>query len=364
MRTPSRADRLIVKGCKIFYPIVRTAFTDHISTNDTDAVVLWWDTLSEFADNRYFKSVLSHQIVNRIPKSSRMCVKVSLAESVQRMQLLCPGAYRITPTTYVLPRDVHLLAAARRSSAKFILKPANGSLGYGIQILPPGAAMPKPYDAPDATGVAQEYIEPLLLDGRKFDLRVYALVACLDPLRVFISRDGIARFCAEAYGSDSLQATLTNTAVNKTANGVDMADITRTLDAVLPRIGDADAVLQDIGRVVVRTVIAALPEMRKGYAEHFGAEKGKCFQIFGFDVLFTRTRTPLVLEVNYRPSLAYGTEEERALKVRMLSDGTRIAWEVAKGRTVHCGRFMQVCPDPTSPTDVYAPEIAKSCHSP
>lgn len=39
--------------------------------------------------------------------------------------------------------------------------------------------------------IIQHYIpDPLLIGGRKFDLRVYVAVTCLDPLRVYVYREG------------------------------------------------------------------------------------------------------------------------------------------------------------------------------
>ena len=48
--------------------------------------------------------------------------------------------------------------------------------------------------------IVQEYVDkPFLLDGYKFDLRIYVLVTSCDPLRVFIFNDGLVRMSTEKY---------------------------------------------------------------------------------------------------------------------------------------------------------------------
>lgn len=48
--------------------------------------------------------------------------------------------------------------------------------------------------------IVQQYIhKPLLLDGYKFDLRVYVLVTSCDPLRIFLFNDGLVRLATEKY---------------------------------------------------------------------------------------------------------------------------------------------------------------------
>ena len=62
------------------------------------------------------------------------------------------------------------------------------------------------------------------MDGLKFDLRVYALVNGVNPLRVYIYKEGLARFATEEYippvgnNLDNMYMHLTNYAINKTSN--------------------------------------------------------------------------------------------------------------------------------------------------
>ena len=48
--------------------------------------------------------------------------------------------------------------------------------------------------------VCQQYVsKPFLIDGFKFDLRVYVLVTSCDPLRIFVYEDGLGRFATLKY---------------------------------------------------------------------------------------------------------------------------------------------------------------------
>ena len=42
-------------------------------------------------------------------------------------------------------------------------------------------------------------LQPFLIDGFKMDLRVYVVVTSCDPLRVFVYKDGLARFATVKY---------------------------------------------------------------------------------------------------------------------------------------------------------------------
>ncbi len=66
----------------------------------------------------------------------------------------------------------------------------------------------------------------LQVGGRKFDLRIYALVLSYTPLRVYLYRSGFARFTNQRFSMNREDISnpfihLTNVAVQKTAPGYD-----------------------------------------------------------------------------------------------------------------------------------------------
>ena len=72
------------------------------------------------------------------------------------------------------------------------------------------------------------------MNGHKFDLRVYVVVTSFYPLKIYVYREGLARFATEKYSKNAteknLYVHLTNYSINKKNKNFDgkkkMADDT------------------------------------------------------------------------------------------------------------------------------------------
>ena len=96
------------------------------------------------------------------------------------------------PHTYILPgeRDVLRRAMRRAKNSFWIIKPPNLFCGMGIKVINDFKEVP----VKKGPLCVQRYLKkPLLINGLKFDLRVYVLVTSVEPLRVFLYEEGLAR---------------------------------------------------------------------------------------------------------------------------------------------------------------------------
>lgn len=82
----------------------------------------------------------------------------------------------------------------------FIVKPDGGSQGDGIYLIRDPSDLKLVAGSQAKQAVVQEYIQkPLLIDKLKFDIRLYVLIKSMEPLEIYIAKEGLTRFCTEPY---------------------------------------------------------------------------------------------------------------------------------------------------------------------
>ena len=137
---------------------------------------------------------------------------------MNRLRTKHPGDFAIAPMSYLLSDDYEAFQKEREREPDclWILKPVAASCGRGIKIIDNSTTIRKKEGI-----LASKYIaNPHLINGLKYDLRVYVLVTSFNPLKVYIYNDGLVRFATEKYTNDPNRLSkkyvhLTNFSVNK-----------------------------------------------------------------------------------------------------------------------------------------------------
>ncbi|XP_073081352.1 tubulin polyglutamylase TTLL11 isoform X4 [Manis javanica] len=291
---------------------------------------IYWHGVS-FHDN----DILSGQ-VNKFPGMTEMVRKITLSRAVRIMQNLFPEEYNFYPCSWILPDEFQLFVAQGRMvkdgdpswKPTFIVKPDGGCQGDGIYLIKDPSDIRLAGILQSRPAVVQEYIcKPLLIDKLKFDIRLYVLLKSLDPLEIYIAKDGLSRFCTEPYQEPNPKNLhhvfmhLTNYSLNIHSSNFVHSDSTstgskRTFSSILCRLSskgvDIKKVWSDIISLVIKTVIALTPELKVFYQSDIpvGRPGPTCFQILGFDILLMKNLKPMLLEVNANPSMRIEHEQE------------------------------------------------------
>lgn len=307
------------------------------ATSTADFDLLWCDTAIP-ADR--FMKLKTFQKMNHFVGMSSITRKNNLGRNLLRMRKQFPKEYRFFPDTWILPTDMSDFKQQFTNVKKqtFIIKPDNGCQGKGIFLIRDVEKVPVDFSS---TFVAQRYIsKPLLLDGYKFDLRLYVLVSGCDPLRIFLHRKGLVRLASEQYveptknNLSEVMVHLTNYAINKAnpnfeenTNPDDAEDgHKRSWEAVqehLRREGhDVDTLILEIEDLIIKTLIAVQPSLSHFYhsCQPEDVDNGMCFEILGFDVMLDQKLQPWLLEVNHAPSFATESELDHQVKHEVLQD--------------------------------------------
>ncbi|KAJ4943449.1 hypothetical protein JOQ06_005950 [Pogonophryne albipinna] len=206
------------------YEIVRIVINevDYIKAREDDetANLIWNDSAVQ---HERIADLRNYQRINHFPGMGEICRKDCLARNMSKMIKCQSQEYSFIPKTWIFPAEYTQFQnyvkelRRKRKQKTFIVKPANGAMGHGISLIRNCEKLPA-----HEHFIVQEYLDkPFLMEGYKFDLRIYILVTSCDPLRIFLYNDGLVRMGTEKYHAPSeanlsqLYMHLTNYSVNK-----------------------------------------------------------------------------------------------------------------------------------------------------
>lgn len=247
------------------------------------------------------------------------------------------------PITYNIPNDLAMFEEEfrRQPGSTWIVKPTSRSQGRGIFLINRLSQLKKwlkeRKELDEFEGVmmmnsfvVSKYIrDPLLIGGKKFDLRLYVLVTSFKPLVAYLHDQGFARFCATRYVANALSdedlcSHLTNVALQKGEKEYNASHggkwtLANLLLFIQGRFGAAaaDWLMHGIEFVIYHSLRAL---------ESVMFNDRHCFELYGYDILVDSQLRPHLIEVNSSPSLSTTTVSDRLLKEEVLQDVLQVVF--------------------------------------
>ncbi|RLN93889.1 hypothetical protein BBJ28_00012938 [Nothophytophthora sp. Chile5] len=239
------------------------------------------------------------------------------------------GSYDFFPVTYILPGEYAIFVEEfKRNQGIWIMKPI-GKYGKGIFLFTKLSQISdwrtdfrwRPENQQVETYVVQRYISnPYLVGGKKFDLRLYALVPSFFPLEIYLFRGGFARFTNSRYSNNPSDIAnsfihLTNVAVQKTSENYNKKhggkwDL-RNLKLFMMSKHGPERINQLFHEIELKIIM----------------NDKHCFELYGYDVMIDENLKPWLLEQAddlvssvELPQLSANTSADYQLKCGMLND--------------------------------------------
>ena len=336
---------LCLSGPMKFNRVIRSKLFDN--TN------IVWKLMKQDRMFPFLKTLNKYQKFNHFPMTWQLSRKDNLYNNYYEMKKKFPDDFKYMPETYVLPRDQDFFMNEKLKNFDinnkenlWLLKPVASSRGRGIRLLTDVENIPK-------KAIATHYIyNPHLINGRKYDLRLYLLITGYAPLKIYLFNDGLARFCSEEYDLNPEKMNdryihLTNYSINKTSLNFEQNDSVNdefgekwtlfTLKNYFKKNGlNFDKVWEKIRDIIIKIVLT-VTGMAIPLIKSFELSSGNLFELYGVDILLDENLTPWLMEVNLNPSLNCDSQLDLKVKSKLLTDIFNIIGAIPFS---HDGKFI------------------------
>jgi hypothetical protein len=228
----------------------------------------------------------------------------------------------------------------------WILKPSNLSKGSGVKIvwdfvwlreaLRKHGEIKFRYEGRTVEYVIQRYLKNvLLLDGKKSDMRIYWLIASLDPLLVLMYPEGRTHVTLQPYKLDDFANPLIHltNAYQQKKHGGDNPDaelrwgFPRLQEYLLKEKAAPGNFFEEVLRPRLRQILAYVVRASIESLKQTPSS-GFFFGLYGADFLLDDQLTPWLTEIQKGPGLSYGDIVKQRLLPAVLRGAAGIVLEI------------------------------------
>lgn len=265
--------------------------------------------------------------------------KDELYENYLYMKSYFPKSYNYMPKTYIYPKHKQKIEQKFKNytlnmNKLWIVKPIDLFSGKGVHIF-----QSLKEETKNKFVISKYMNNPHLIKDKKYDLRLYVLVTGLQPLRIYLNKEGLVRIAVDTYSlnNNSIENKfihLTNTAINKKskkyANPKDSDDENankwnlNTYKNYLKKQNiDINILFEKIKDIIIKTIISGQKKL-VDITKSINISDRSMFNLFGFDILINDKLNPILLEVNTRPFMYIYDRMDKVIKTNLFIDALNI----------------------------------------
>lgn len=295
-----------------------------------------------------------HIVINHLENIKGICTKTGLVKSLRRFykspspSSCSYNVYDSTPTTFLVLSGcndpeyqafVQRFQEIERGSFRkeripakhcrnnlWLIKPAAENQGRGIEVFQNDLAGMKKFLSSKAANtywVVQKYIEkPLLYHGRKFDIRMWAVITWKGEL--FYYKHGYIRTSSDTYSTDSKlnYVHLTNNCLQKYGEKYEAFEKGNTLsfEAAEKYITEQHPEFKFDTCIVPRMKDLMIDSFLAVKNELNPSKRRNCFELLGFDFIIDEDLRTWLIEINTNPYLGVPNKFIEGLLPKMLHD--------------------------------------------
>eukprot|EP01137_Pigoraptor_chileana_P006320 Opistho-2@3147 len=230
----------------------------------------------------------------------------------------------------------------------WIVKPGAKSRGRGIQCMNDMDEILRLADSDERKEerwVAQKYIEnPLVIHGKKFDIRQWVLVTEWNPLTIWFYKDCYLRFSTDSFTLDDLD----NKTIHLTNNSIQKCfDNFGTIDFAVGNMWSSDQFKEYLTETKRGSVYDEIvyPQMKQvaiwalQSAQDLIETRKNSFELYGVDFILDDQFRPWLVEVNSSPCLAASTPVTETLCAQVVEDTMKVIVDRRENPGADIGRW-------------------------
>ena len=282
--------------------------------------------------------VNKYQKINRYFNSFEYVSKSSLYINYKKMNEIFPDDYNFMLETFSFPEDKKIINKKfknykfnnnTKNNDVWLIKPKLGSLGLGMSILKNITNIKK------ECLITKYLINPHLIKGFKYDLRIHGLVTSVKPLKIYLYDEGLVRVASEKYDPKKIDnefSFLTNLYINRKNKKkfIYPKNLSNIEDSNLWNLAafkryckrnniNYDKLYDDFGDIFIKMVLS----VREKIIDNIKLNKlssSNFYHVIGFDIIYDENMKPYLLESNRRCGLRDDNDAEKYYTHNIVAD--------------------------------------------